>query len=136
MISLWLSQQLRNKSMGNYRYHELRPLISYFPCHWVVPVDFPNTCPMKIVVIFYWIIARYGRDSYTLTQSFPNQQWYNKSTYDLVERLSIKLLSFYRRYKFPKFKERYSDVSKFQMVFNLIYLSSIEAILVDIVWCV
>jgi len=32
---------------GDYRYHELRPLISYFPCHWVVPVDFPNTCPMK-----------------------------------------------------------------------------------------
>ena len=21
--------------MGDYRYHELRPLISYFPCHWV-----------------------------------------------------------------------------------------------------
>jgi len=34
---------------GDYRYHKLRPLISYFPCHWVVPVDFPKTCPMKIV---------------------------------------------------------------------------------------
>ena len=43
-------------------------------CHWVVPVDFPNTCPMKIVRLFYRIIARYGRDIYTLTQSFPNQQ--------------------------------------------------------------
>jgi len=43
--------------MGDYRYHELRPLISYFPCHWVVPVDFPNTCPMKIVRICYRIIA-------------------------------------------------------------------------------
>ena len=63
-----LMQQLR---MGDYRYHELRPLISYFPCHWVVPVDFPNTCPMKIVRIFYRIIARYGRDIYTLTQYFP-----------------------------------------------------------------
>jgi len=47
-----------------YRVHieqlfELRPLISYFPCHWVVPVDFPNTCPMKIVRIFYRIIVRY-----------------------------------------------------------------------------
>ena len=60
--------------MGDYRYHELRPLISYFPCHWVVLVDFPNTCPMKIVGIFYRIIARYGRDIYTLTQSFLNQQ--------------------------------------------------------------
>ena len=29
-----LMQQL---GMGDYRY-----LISYFPCHWVVPVDFPN----------------------------------------------------------------------------------------------
>ena len=26
--------------MGDYGYHELRPFISYFPCHWVVPVDF------------------------------------------------------------------------------------------------
>jgi len=64
--------------MGDYRFQELRPLISYFPCHWVVPVDFPNTCPvihvMKIVRVFYRIIARYGRDIYTLTQSFPNQQ--------------------------------------------------------------
>ena len=59
---------------GDYRYHELRPLISYFPCHWVVPVDFPITCPMKIVRIFYRIIARYGRDIYTLTQYFPNKQ--------------------------------------------------------------
>ena len=33
--------------MGDYRYHELRPLISYFPCHWVVPVDFPNTYPIE-----------------------------------------------------------------------------------------
>ena len=41
--------------MGDYRYHELRPLISYVPCHWVVPVDFPNTCFMKIVRIFYRI---------------------------------------------------------------------------------
>ena len=55
------------------RYHELRPLLSYFPCHWVVPVDFPNTFP-KIVKVFYRIIARYGRDIYTITQSFPNQQ--------------------------------------------------------------
>ena len=60
--------------MGDYRYHELRPLISHFPCHWVVPVDFSNTCPMKIVRIFYRIIVRYGRDIYTLTQYFPNQQ--------------------------------------------------------------
>ena len=84
---------------ASYRYHELRPLISYFPCHWV---DFLNTCPMKIVRIFYRIIAQYGRDIHTLTQSFPNQQWYNKSTYDLVERLLFPL-SFYRRYiKFKK----------------------------------
>ena len=41
--------------MGDYRYHELRPLMSYFPCHWIVPVDFPNICPMKIVRIFYRI---------------------------------------------------------------------------------
>ena len=108
--------------MGDYRYHELRPLISYFPCHWVVPVDFPNTCAMKIVSILDRIIARYGRDIYTLTQYFPNQQWYNKSTYDLVERLLFPM-SFYRRY--IKFKERYLDVSKFRMIFNLIYLSSI-----------
>ena len=98
------------------------PLISYFPCHTVVPVDFPNTCPMKTVRIFYRIIARYGRDIYTLTQPFPNQQWYNKSTYDLVER-SLFPLPFYRRY--IKFKERYSDVSKFRMIFNSIHLSSI-----------
>ena len=56
--------------MGDYRYHELCPLINYFLCHWVVPVDFPNTCPMKIVRIFYRIIARYGRDIYTSTQYF------------------------------------------------------------------
>jgi len=86
--------------MGDYRYHKFRPLISYFPCHWVVPVDIPNTCPMKIVRIFY----RNGRDIYTLTQSFPNQQRYNKSTYDLVERLLFPL-SFYKQY--IKFKERY-----------------------------
>jgi len=73
--------------MGDNRYHELRPLISYFPCYSVVSVDFPNTYPMKIVRIFYRIIARYGRDIYTLTQYLPNQQWCNKSTYDLVERL-------------------------------------------------
>jgi len=30
-----------DKLIGDYRYHELRPLISYFPCHWVVPVVFP-----------------------------------------------------------------------------------------------
>ena len=95
---------IRFNSMGDYRYHELRPLISYFPCHWVVPVDFPNSCPMKIVRIFYRIIARYGRDIYTLTQYFPNQQWCNKSKYDLVERLLFPL-SFYRRY--IKFTERY-----------------------------
>jgi len=59
---------------------------------------------------------------YTLTQYFPNQQWCNKSTYDLVERLLFPLL-FYRRY--IKFTERYSDVSRFRMIFNLIYLSSI-----------
>jgi len=110
------------KLMGDYRYHELRPLISYLPCHWVVPVDFPNTCPMKIVRIFYRIIARYGCDIYTLTQYFPNQQWCNKSTYDLVERLLFPL-SFYRRY--IKFTERYSDVSKFRMIINSIHLSSI-----------
>jgi len=108
--------------MGDYRYHELRRLISYFPCHWVVPADFPNTCPMKIVRIFYRINARYGRDIYTLTQSFPNQQWHNKSTYDLVERFLFPL-SFYRWY--IKFKERYSDVSTFRMIFNSIHLSSI-----------
>ena len=108
-------------TMGDYRYHKLRPLIS--PCHWVVPVDFPNTCPMKIVRIFYRIIAWYGCDIHTLTQSFPNQQWCNKSTFDLVERLLFPL-SFYRRY--IKFMERYSDVSKFRMIFNLIYLSSIN----------
>ena len=33
------------------------PLTGYFPCHWVVPVDFPNTCTMKIVRIYYRIIA-------------------------------------------------------------------------------
>ena len=110
--------------MGDYRYHELRPLISNFPCHWVVPVYFPNTCPMnfimKIVRVFQRIIARYGRDIYTLTQSFPNQKWYNKSTYDLVERLLFPS-SFYRRY--IKFNERYSDVSKFRMIFILLDLS-------------
>ena len=52
-----------------------------------------NTCPMKIVMIFYQIIARCGRDFDTLTRSFSNQQWYNKSTYDLVERLLFPLLS-------------------------------------------
>ena len=101
-------------AMGDYRYHELRPLISYFPCHWVVPVDFPNTCPMKIVRIFYRINARSGHDFNTLTRLFPNQQWYNKPTHDLVERLLFPL-SFYRRY--IKFRERYSNVSKFQMTF-------------------
>ena len=100
-----------------YRYHELRPLISYFPCHWIVPVDFPNTCPMKIVK--YRIIARYGRDIYTLTQSFPNQQWCNKSTYDLVEGLLFPL-SFYRPY--IKFKERYSDVSKFLKIYLITHV--------------
>jgi len=64
----------KREVMGNYRYHELRPLIRYFPCHWVVHVDFPNTCPMKIVNTFYRIIARYRHDIYTLTQYFPNQQ--------------------------------------------------------------
>ena len=83
-------------------------------------IHFPNTCPMKIVRVFYRIIARYGRNIYTLIRSFPNQQWCNKSRYDLVERLLFPL-SFYRRY--IKFKERY--VSKFQMFFNLIHLSSI-----------
>ena len=101
---------------------QVAPLDQLLPCHWVVPVDFPNTCPMKIVRIFYRIIARYGRDIYMLTQCFPNQQWCNKSTYDLVERLLFPL-SFYRRY--IKFTERYSDVSKFRMIFNFIYLSSI-----------
>ena len=43
-------------SMGDYRYHELRPLISYFPCHCVVPVDFPNTCPMKDFLSNNWSI--------------------------------------------------------------------------------
>ena len=109
------------KAMGDYWYHESSLLISYFPCQWVVPVDFPNTCPINIVRIFYRIIARYGCDIYTLTQYFPNQQWYNKSTYDLVERLLFPL-SFYRQY--IKFTERYSDVSKFRMIFNLIHLSS------------
>ena len=47
---------------------------------------------------------------------------YNKSTYDLVERLLFPL-SFYRRY--IKFKEMYSDVCKFRMIFYLIHLSSI-----------
>ena len=72
--------------MGHYRYHELCPLIGYFPCHWVVPVDFPNTCPMKIVRIFFWINARYGRYFYTLTRFFQPQHWCSKSTYDLVVR--------------------------------------------------
>ena len=76
----------------------------YFPCHRVVPVDFP-------------INARYGRDFYTLTRAFPNQNCYNKSTYELVERV-LSTLSFYRRY--VKFKNRYSDVSKFRMIFYLI----------------
>ena len=80
--------------MGHYRYHELRPLTGYFPCHWLVPVDFPNTCTMKIVRIFYRI-NRYGGDFYTLTRSFPNEHWYNKSTYDLVERL-LSPFSFYK----------------------------------------
>jgi len=48
--------------MGDYRYHELRSLTGYFPCCWLVPVDFPYTCTMKIVRIFYPINARYGRD--------------------------------------------------------------------------
>ena len=73
-ILLCQSEYQFHDCLGDYRYHELRPFISYFPCHWVVPVDFPNTCPMKIVRIFYRIIARYGRDIYTLTHSFPNQQ--------------------------------------------------------------
>ena len=101
--------------IGPYRYHELRLLISYFPCHWVVPDDFPNTCPLKIVRIFYWFNARCWHEFYTLTRSFPNHQWYNKSTYDLVESL-LSLLSFYRQY--VEFKERYSDMSKFQMAFK------------------
>ena len=113
---------IKHRMNGGLPISRVAPLISYLPCHWVVPVDFPNTCPMKIVRIFYRIIARYGRDIYTLTQSFPNQQWYNKSKYDLVERLLFPL-SFYRRY--IKFKERYLDVSKFRMNFNLIYLRSI-----------
>ena len=64
------TQKKSSPAIGDYRYHELGPLISYFPCHWVVPVDFPNTCPMKIERILYRIIARYGRDIYTLTQSY------------------------------------------------------------------
>ena len=68
---------------------------------------------------------------YTLTRSFRNQQWYNKSTYDLVERLLFPL-SFYRRY--VKFRERYSDVSKFRMTIKWVYLSSIYASLVYIFW--
>ena len=71
---VYVRQASVNYGIVDYRYHELRPLISYFPCHWVVPVDFPNTCRMKIVRIFYRIIARYGRDIYTLPQSIPNQQ--------------------------------------------------------------
>ena len=46
-----------------YRYHELRPLISYFPCRWVVLVDITNTCPRVD-----------SRDFYTLTRKFSNQQ--------------------------------------------------------------
>ena len=64
------TQKKESPAIEDYRYHELGPLISYFPCHWVVPVDFPNTCPMKIERILYRIIARYGRDIYTLTQSY------------------------------------------------------------------
>ena len=64
-VSLFSFNVAEQNEMGDYRYHELRPLISYFPFHWVV---------RKILRIFYRIIARYGRDIYTLTQSFPNQQ--------------------------------------------------------------
>jgi len=28
--------------MGPYQYQDLYPLIGYFPCHWVVLVDFPQ----------------------------------------------------------------------------------------------
>ena len=119
-----------NQSMSPYRYHELRPLTSYFSCHSVVLVDFPNIYTIKIVRIFYRINSRCRQDIYTLTRSFSNQQWYNKSTYDhLVERL-LSPLSFYRWY--VKFKIRYSDVSKFRMTFKWVYLISSYAILVDI----
>ena len=50
---VYVRQASVNYGIVDYRYHELRPLISYFPCHWVVPVDFPNACPMQIVRIFY-----------------------------------------------------------------------------------
>ena len=103
------------------------PWSIYCPGHWVVPVDFPNTRPLKIVTIFYRINARSGHDFNTLTRLFPNQQWYNKPTHDLVERLLFPL-SFYRRY--IKFRERYEKIS------DDLYLSSIYAILVDIFWCV
>ena len=60
--------------------------------HRLIPLSlgssgwFSKYCPMKIVRIFYRINARYGRYFYNLTRTFPNQQCYNKSTYDLVER--------------------------------------------------
>ena len=113
------SDSKNTSTMGPCRYHELRPLTGYFPCHWLVSGDFHNTCPMEVVRLFYRINAICGPDFHTLTRSFPNQQWYNKSTCDLIERL-LSPLSFYRRY--VKYKERYSDVSTFRLIFNLIVL--------------
>ena len=49
-------EPLISKTRTTQKMHGLAPLISYFPCHWVVPVDFPNTCPMEIVRIVYRIV--------------------------------------------------------------------------------
>ena len=122
--SLWQGVKYINLIMGHYRYHELRPMTSYFPLSlgsfgwfskYMSYEDWKDFVSNKCSI---W--TRYLHFN---TISFPNQQWYNKSTYDLVERL-LSPLSFYRRYL--KFKERYLDMSKFRMIFNnLIYLSSI-----------
>jgi len=38
-VEVWV---VFSETMGPYRYHELRPLTGYSPCHWVFPVDFRN----------------------------------------------------------------------------------------------
>ena len=50
-------EPLISKTRTTQKMHGLAPLISYFPCHWVVPVDFPKTYPMDIVRIVCRIVS-------------------------------------------------------------------------------
>ena len=97
--------------MCPYRYHELRPLTTYFPCHWVVPVmsyedskDFlSNKCLTRFLHFYYAI------NSDTISHIRIQQNDYCLHCHFLDDML--------------KFSERYSNVSKFRMTFKSVYLS-------------